>query len=242
MIRLSNCKETKMRKEKIAAFAYMRTSSATNVGVDKDSDIRQRAAIEAYAAANGYEVVDTFYDAAVSGTDPIDQRPGMMDLLNAVLSNGTRTILVESPDRFARDAVVQELGHRLLKERGVDLIPTTAPDYFTVDTPTTELVRTILGAVNAFDRRQTVEKLKAARDRKSAQLGRRIEGRKPVADATIQEAKRLYRRSPKTGKRRTLRKIAEALANKGCYAPNGNAYNHNSVRQMLVRAGVYKPA
>lgn len=229
-----------MTKEKIQTFAYLRTSSAANVGDDKDSDKRQRAAVQSFADANGYEIVGEFYDAAVSGTDLIDARPGMMELLDAVLSNGTRTILVESPDRFARDAVVQELGHRMLKERGVDLIPTTAPDYFTVDTATTELVRTILGAVNAFDRRQTVEKLKAARDRKSAALGRRVEGRKPVPDSTIMEAKRLYRRSPKTGKRRSLRRISQELALLGHQAASGKDYNPNSVKQMLQRSGVYE--
>nr|WP_172296220.1 recombinase family protein [Pseudoruegeria sp. HB172150] len=220
----------------------MRTSSAANVGADKDSDTRQRAAIEGYAKANGFEIVGEFYDAAVSGTDPIDTRPGMLALLDAVLSNGTRTILVESPDRFARDAVVQELGHRLLKERGVELIPTTAPDYFTQDSPTAELVRSILGAVSAFDRRMTTDKLRHARDRKSAALGRRVEGRKPVPDTTIAEAKRLYRKSPKTGARRSLRKIAEELEQLGHTAPSGSAYAAHSIKQMLQRAGVYQGA
>ena len=184
-----------MTEEKKRAFAYMRTSSAANVGDDKDSDKRQESHIVDFADANGYQIIDTFYDAAVSGSDPIEQRPGMMALLEAVLSNGTRTILIESPDRFARDAVVQELGHRMLKERGVDLIPATAPDYFVTDTPTSELVRTILGAVSAFEKRSIVDKLKGARDRKSAMLGRRCEGRRPVPDATIAQAKRLYRKS-----------------------------------------------
>ena len=228
-----------MTKEKIRAFAYMRTSSAANVGEDKDSDKRQQRNITDFAKANGYQIIDTFYDAAVSGSDPIENRPGMMKLLEAVLSNGTRTILIEAPDRFARDAVVQELGHRMLKERGVDLIPTTAPDYFTTDTPTSELVRTILGAVSAFEKRNLVDKLRGARDRKSAKLGRRVEGRKPVADATMQEAKRLYRKSPKTGKRRSLRAIADALAELGHTTPDGKTYNHNSVRQMLVKCGAY---
>ena len=39
------------------AFAYYRTSSATNVGEDKDSLARQRAACEAYAAREGVEIV-----------------------------------------------------------------------------------------------------------------------------------------------------------------------------------------
>src|SRR3954453_22446134 len=53
------------------AIAYLRTSSASNVGLDKDSDRRQRAAIAAYAAAHKIKIVAEFYDAAVSGSDPI---------------------------------------------------------------------------------------------------------------------------------------------------------------------------
>jgi hypothetical protein len=46
-----------------------RTSSAANVGSDKDSDKRQREAIQRYAKSAGYEVVGEFFDAAVSGAD-----------------------------------------------------------------------------------------------------------------------------------------------------------------------------
>jgi DNA invertase Pin-like site-specific DNA recombinase len=45
-------------KRKIEAIGYMRTSSATNVGRDKDSEARQRAAIESYAKAAGYTIID----------------------------------------------------------------------------------------------------------------------------------------------------------------------------------------
>ena len=63
------------------AVAYLRTSSATNVGADKDSDKRQRAAIEAFAKPAGFAIVAEYYDAAVSGADPVDQRPGFADML-----------------------------------------------------------------------------------------------------------------------------------------------------------------
>jgi DNA invertase Pin-like site-specific DNA recombinase len=49
------------------AVAYLRTSSAANVGEEKDSAKRQTEAICAYAGRNGIEVVASFYDAAVSG-------------------------------------------------------------------------------------------------------------------------------------------------------------------------------
>lgn len=51
------------------AIAYLRTSSAANVGADKDSDKRQRAAIEACAKREKLQVVEEFYDAYASGAE-----------------------------------------------------------------------------------------------------------------------------------------------------------------------------
>ena len=83
----------------VQAMAYLRTSSAANVGIDKDSEKRQRAAIEAFAAARGFELVGEFYDAAVSGADPVHECPGFTAMLARIASNGARCIIVESPDR-----------------------------------------------------------------------------------------------------------------------------------------------
>ena len=91
------------------AVAYMRTSSATNVGADKDSEKRQRAAIEHYAKRAGLSVVDWFYDPAVSGADPIETRPGFSALLDRIEGNGVRVVLIEDATRFARDLIAQSL-------------------------------------------------------------------------------------------------------------------------------------
>jgi hypothetical protein len=40
------------------AVAYLRTSSGANVGPDKDSDKRQRAAIASFAKRTGFTLVD----------------------------------------------------------------------------------------------------------------------------------------------------------------------------------------
>jgi hypothetical protein len=53
-----------------------------------------------YAKASGFESVAEFYDQAISGADPITDRPGFAEMLAALLANGARTIIVESPDRF----------------------------------------------------------------------------------------------------------------------------------------------
>jgi DNA invertase Pin-like site-specific DNA recombinase len=126
-----------------AAVAYSRTSSAANVGEDKDSRKRQREAMQQYAKRNGFKIVGEYYDAAVSGADPIDQRPGFVEMLGYIRSNGARTIFVETASRFARDLAVQITGHELLKAEGFDLIPVDAPDHFIDETPTAVMVRNI---------------------------------------------------------------------------------------------------
>ena len=98
------------------------------------------------------EIVATFYDAAVSGADPVTDRPGFAEMLERLLSNGARTILVESPDRFARDLMVQLAGHDMLKAKGITLIAASAPTFFVEDTPTAVLVRQVLGAVAQFEK------------------------------------------------------------------------------------------
>jgi DNA invertase Pin-like site-specific DNA recombinase len=151
------------QRKLVEAVVYLRTSSSTNVGPDKDSDKRQRVTIAAFAKAHGYVILDEFYDAAVSGADPIAQRPGFKAMLDRIVSNGVRCIIVESPDRFARDLTVQLTGRDFSKSLGIALIPATAPDFFTDDTPTAVLVRQVLGAIAQFEKTSLVAKLKARR-------------------------------------------------------------------------------
>lgn len=140
----------KPRKKTTPALAYMRTSSAANVGADKDSEKRQRAAIEAFAKHAGFEIIDWYYDEAVSGADRIEERPGFTDLLRHLEGNGVRTIIVETANRFARDLIVQELGFHALRELGCGLIAADSPNSFLEDTPTAILIRQVLGAVSQF--------------------------------------------------------------------------------------------
>lgn len=228
----------KMAKELRKAVAYLRTSSAANVGADKDSDKRQLAAINVFAKANAFEVVDTYYDAAVSGADPVGERPGFAAMLERLVSNGAKVILVESPDRFARDLAVQLAGHDMLKGLGIALIPSSAPDFFIEDTPTAVLVRQVLGAIAQFEKASTVAKLAAARKRKREATGK-CEGRKGHAE-TNPEAVRLAHelrhagpgRKPKAGVL-SLRAIADELAQRGFTAASGKPFNPKSIAAML---------
>ena len=97
------------------------------------------------------------------------------------------------------------------------------------------MVRNILGAVSQFERASIVEKLRKARDRKSADRGRRIEGRKPYREThpdLLREAKRLARRSPKTGSG-SLRQIAAELAMLGFARADGAPFNAQTVKNII---------
>ena len=216
------------------AVAYLRTSSATNVGPDKDSDKRQRAAIVAFSKRASFNLVGEFYDAAVSGADPVDQRPGFAQMLKRLAANGAKTIIVESPDRFARDLAVQLAGHEMLKDLGISIIPASAPDFFTEDTPTAVLVRQVLGAIAQFEKASAVAKLAAARKRKR-ERERRCEGRKPLNETrpeVVALARRLRRRRPKAGQL-SLREVSRELAARGYLNERGKPYAAKSVASML---------
>lgn len=205
------------------------------MGPDKDSDKRQRAAIEAFAKQAGFEIVGEYYDRAVSGADPVDRRAGFAEMLQRLASNGARTIIVESPDRFARDLAVQLAGHDMLRDLGIAIIPASAPDFFTEDTPTAVLVRQVLGAIAQFDKASVVAKLAAARKRKRQTEGR-CEGRKPLREThpeTVALARKLRRKRPKAG-RMSLREIARELAARGFLNERGRPYAAKSVASMLV--------
>jgi DNA invertase Pin-like site-specific DNA recombinase len=216
------------------AVAYIRTSSAANVGADKDSDKRQRVAIEQYGKRAGLEIVEWFYDPAVSGADPIEARPGFSALLARIANNGVRTVIVETASRFARDLMVQEVGFAKLQALGVKLVAADSPQSFLDDTPTSKLIRQILGAVSEFDKAMVVAKLKGARDRKRALHGK-CEGRKSHAELNpdlVREAIRLRRRSPK-GHQRSLRDVAAELARLGYLNINGKPFAAMSIKSML---------
>ncbi|WP_245452061.1 recombinase family protein [Mesorhizobium waimense] len=121
---------------------------------------RQSEAVKEFAHSNGYEIIDSYYDAAVSGADAVTARRGFSAMLERLLSNGVRTILVETASRFARDLVVQETGYEMLKSRGIELIAVDSPDSFVGNTPTANLIRQVLGAVSEFEKAMLVEKLK----------------------------------------------------------------------------------
>jgi len=214
-----------------SAVAYYRTSSATNVGDDKDSRKRQADACHAYAKAAEAAIVAEFYDAAVSGTDMVEARLGFAEMMEFMSKHGVKTVLVESASRFARDHIVQALGHKLLKDHGIELIPVDAPTHFTDETPTAVMLRTIISAVSQYEKDALVLKLRLARDRKRRETGR-CGGNPnwvPLPEEVIVAAHQARARGV------SLREVSKILFAQGFAAKSGRPYGAGSVANMLRR-------
>ena len=100
---------------------------------------------ESYAKAASIVIIEWFFDAAVSGADPIEARPGFTALLARIAANGARTIIVETANRFARDLMVQEVGFAILRDLGITLIAADSPASFLDDGPTSKLIQADTG-------------------------------------------------------------------------------------------------
>lgn len=214
----------------ISAVAYMRTSSAANVGADKDSLPRQKLAIADFAASAGYSIAedDWFYDPAVKGTDDIDRRPGFEALLTRIEGNGVRTVIVEDQSRFARDMKPYIVGIALLRERGVRLLASNGADLTDDTDEIMEGMLTIMAVFAQIEKKRLVRKLAGARARKKAATGK-CSGRKSYAERDPEMVAKA--RALRDG--RSLRKVAAELAAVGYTTPSGRPYAAMAVRSML---------
>jgi DNA invertase Pin-like site-specific DNA recombinase len=208
------------------ALAYMRTSSATNVGADKDSGKRQRGAIGAYAKSAGFELVGEFYDEAVSGADKIEDRPGFAALLDRLDGNGVRTIIVEDQSRFARDMSAYVLGLALLRGREVKLLTANGSDLTDDTDEMTEAMLNVAAVFAQLEKKRLVKKLRAARERAGRLGGRPAHGeRRPEVVAMARKLRR---------KGLTLRAVAGRLDAAGFKNEAGRPFGAESIRSMTA--------
>ena len=142
---------------------YMRTSSMTNS--KGDSVNRQKSSIIKWVNSNGYSVKGEYWDIESGKMDTFD-RPEFMNMISDSERLGIKVLVFSDQSRLSRDIIVQESTFRLLSSRGYSLISSENPNSFLEDTPTSNLIRQIMGSFCEFDRSSTVSKLKVSRIRK----------------------------------------------------------------------------
>ena len=138
----------------------MRTSTLTNV--KGDSVKRQKSSIMKWVKSNGYIVKGEYWDVESGSKDTMD-RPEFVNKISDSERMGIKVLVFSDQSRLSRDIIVQESTYRLLSSRGYSLVSSENPESFLEDTPTSNLIRQILGSVSKFDKSSTVFKLCVSR-------------------------------------------------------------------------------
>lgn len=126
------------------ALIYTRVSTARQAtdGVGLDA---QETKARAHAERMGWPVVEVFRDEGVSGKDGLENRPGLVALIERAQRTPGAVVVVYSVSRLARR---QRLLYSLLDDRdGYGLAVSSATEAFDTSTPTG---RAMLGMIAVF--------------------------------------------------------------------------------------------
>ena len=219
------------------AFAYTRVSST---GQDRGhGPKRQLDAITRFAKRR-FEIVEVFHDSH-TGTEA--DRPAFTAMVAALKSNGTKTVIIESLDRLARDLAVQMALLAVLQQEGIALFSATTGQNITEDVrddPMREAMVLVQGVFAQVDKKLLVRKLKKARDEKREDQGwcegQRPFGEKDGEDKVVALVKKMHAADPLTGRpRNSLAEIAAELDRRGVKPRRGDKWSRTSVWKILER-------
>jgi DNA invertase Pin-like site-specific DNA recombinase len=220
-------------------FAYLRVSGRSQV--DKGGFDRQIKAIKAFCEHQGYTISHKYREEGVSGTKDELDRPAFQDMITAILSDGIKTIIVESLDRLARELRIQEQILMYLARKDISLISANTGENVTraiLSDPMKKALIQMQGVFAELDKSQLVRKLKRGREKARQDRGK-CEGRKHYGEESEQERaviKRItYMRRLSRGqqKRMSFQTIADALNDKNIKTRLGKNWTATGVKNVI---------
>jgi site-specific DNA recombinase len=221
------------------AIIYLRVSTVAQVqdGVSLD---QQESKARAWCELNDYEVKAVYTDAGISGKSTLN-REGLQNALDAVKKDNA--LVVYSLSRLARSTKDTIEISEKLNVKGVDLVSISEK----IDTTSAagKMVFRMLAVMAEFERDQTAERVTAALQHKKSK-GERVgsipygfklamDKIKLLKDKAEQAMIALCKELKEQGL--SLRKIAAKLAEQGFKNRIGNAFNAQSIKNILVANG-----
>ena len=157
--------------DNIGAVMQKRAAIYVRVSTDKQTIENQVTALRQIAARRGWEVVEQYHDAGISGAKGRDGRPGLDQMLKDASKRKFDVIMAWAIDRLGR-SLIDLLGTiQALEACGVDLYL----DHQAIDTttPTGRLMFQVTGAFAEFERSMIRQRVHAGLKRAVAQ-GKRL--------------------------------------------------------------------
>lgn len=120
----------------------------------------QRAAVEAWAAREGVEIVAWHLDQGVCSVTPIEQRPARCAALASLREQDAGVLVVAKRDRIARDVVISAMVERTVAAAGARIVSSAGEGNG--DTPADAFMRTVIDGAAQYERALIRARTKAA--------------------------------------------------------------------------------
>jgi DNA invertase Pin-like site-specific DNA recombinase len=183
-----------------------RAALYVRVSTDKQTVENQELQLRQVAERRGWEVVEVYNDAGISGAKDRKQRPGLDRMLNDASRRKFDVVMAWAIDRLGRSLVdlLETIKH--LEACGVDLYL----DQQSIDTttPMGKLVFSITGAFAEFERSMIQQRVRAGLNRARAQG--KVLGRPKVDERTEAAIRDALKKG--TGIKKTARLLGCGIA------------------------------
>ena len=223
----------------MAAYGYVRVSSAEQAGDDRTSLDTQRRKVAAVGELAGLRVARVFEEPGVSGGTALAERPGGRELLAALRPGDT--VIVAKLDRAFRNAADALATAEAWKRRGVDLIVADMGTEPVTQNGVSRMFFGMLALVAEFERERIKERSAEGRAAKR-RAGGHIGGDAPFGWRRVGagRAARLERDPEQQAALATIRKLAaEGMSSRAIAAAvkdrHGLAVSHVAVLGALKR-------
>jgi site-specific DNA recombinase len=208
---------------------------------------QQLEALRAYAAREGYEVLEEVVDPGQSGASL--ERPGMDRVRDLVAAGGVSVVLAQDRDRFAREPAYHYLLRKEFEEHGCKI---RALNDRGDDSPEGELTDGILDQLAKYKRAKMAERSRRGKLRK-AREGKMVAEPVPTYGFRYNDARDNYvvdERAMPVVRRifyligvegYSINAVKLAFEREGVPTPNGAAYwSHKAIRDCVLE-DAYKP-
>lgn len=180
-------KKKRGRRRKVAtaiAVAYIRVSTEEQANGPE----AQRAALEAYAVAQGLTIARWCSDIGISGGAPLDERPALLEAFEALKAEKAAVLLVAKRDRLARDTMAAAMVTRLIEREGCRI--ESADGAGNGDSPEAVMMRGMIDLFAQYERaciRARTKAALAAKKKRGERVGQVPYGYRVAADGSTLE-------------------------------------------------------
>lgn len=226
---------------KLAGYCRVSTDNQKEEGTIQ----LQENALNAFALANGFELVRIFKDEGISGG--LEDRPGLNELFSFLeINKGVDGVLIFKLDRLARDLYIQEHLIKKLELLGKKLISTKEKDLDSND-PMRKAFRQFMGIVSELEKAFITMRLSGGRINKAKKggyagggvaLGYKVKDKDLIVDKKLSEIVKFIF-DMKFEHNMGLRAIARFLNQESIPTLRGGKWHACTVRYIL-RNPIYR--